>query len=240
MNAVVIIPTYNERDNLDPLVRAILANPGYRVMVVDDNSPDGTGALADALAAEFTGRVEVLHRTSARGLGRSLRDGLKRASESDAEIVFQMDADLSHDPQYLPAMASATADADLVIGSRYLQGVSVVNWPLRRIFLSAFANRYIRAVTGLRVADCTSGYRCWRREALRRIPLDRLVSEGYAFVVEMLYRAHRAGCRVREVPIIFIDRHAGSSKMSKKIVREAVFLVWKLKIGTLLRRFLGR
>jgi len=228
MTAVVIIPTYNERDNLDPLVRAILANPGYRVMVVDDHSPDGTGALADALAAEFAGRVEVLHRTGPRGLGRSLRDGLTRAAESDADLVFQMDADLSHDPQYLPTMAAAAADAELVIGSRYLQGVSVVNWPLRRIFLSAFANRYIRAVTGLRVADCTSGYRCWRREALRRVPLERLVSEGYAFVVEMLYRAHRAGCRVREVPIIFIERRQGHSKVSSRVLLESIVMPWRL------------
>jgi len=228
MTAVVIIPTYNERDNLDPLVRAILANPGFRVMVVDDHSPDGTGALADALAAEFAGRVEVLHRTGPRGLGRSLRDGLTRAAESDADLVFQMDADLSHDPQYLPTMAAAAADAELVIGSRYLQGVSVVNWPLRRIFLSAFANRYIRAVTGLRVADCTSGYRCWRREALRRVPLERLVSEGYAFVVEMLYRAHRAGCRVREVPIIFIERRQGHSKVSSRVLLESIVMPWRL------------
>ena len=228
MTAIVIIPTYNERDNLDPLVRAILANPGYRVMVVDDQSPDGTGALADALAAEFAGRVEVLHRTGPRGLGRSLRDGLTRAAESDADLVFQMDADLSHDPQYLPTMAAAAADAELVIGSRYLQGVSVVNWPLRRIFLSAFANRYIRAVTGLRVADCTSGYRCWRREALRRVPLERLVSEGYAFVVEMLYRAHRAGCRVREVPIIFIERRQGHSKVSSRVLLESIVMPWRL------------
>jgi dolichol-phosphate mannosyltransferase len=228
MKAVVIVPTYNEHDNLDVLVRAILANPGFRVMVVDDNSPDGTGALADALAAEFAGRVEVLHRTTARGLGRSLRDGLTRAAESDADLIFQMDADLSHDPQYLPVMASAAADADLVIGSRYLQGVSVVNWPLRRIFLSAFANRYIRAVTGLRVADCTSGYRCWRREALRCVPLDRLVSEGYAFVVEMLYRAHRAGCRVREVPIIFIERRQGHSKVSSRVLIESIIMPWRL------------
>jgi dolichol-phosphate mannosyltransferase len=209
-------------------VRAILANPGYRVMVVDDHSPDGTGALADALAAEFAGRVEVLHRTGPRGLGRSLRDGLTRAAESDADLVFQMDADLSHDPQYLPTMAAAAADAELVIGSRYLQGVSVVNWPLRRIFLSAFANRYIRAVTGLRVADCTSGYRCWRREALRRVPLERLVSEGYAFVVEMLYRAHRAGCRVREVPIIFIERRQGHSKVSSRVLLESIVMPWRL------------
>jgi dolichol-phosphate mannosyltransferase len=228
MNAIVIVPTYNERENLGPLVRAVLQHPGFRVMVVDDDSPDGTGVLADALAGEFPQRVEVVHRTSARGLGRSLCDGLRRALAGDADLIFQMDGDLSHDPQYLPAMASAAADADLVIGSRYLQGVSVVNWPLRRIMLSAFANRYIRFVTRLQVADCTSGYRCWRREALSRIPLDRLVSEGYAFVVEMLYRAHRAGCRIREVPIIFIERRQGHSKISSHVLLESIIMPWRL------------
>jgi dolichol-phosphate mannosyltransferase len=228
MNAVVIIPTYNEHENLDPLVRAVLQHAGFRVMVVDDNSPDGTGALADALAGAFPQRVEVVHRTGDRGLGRSLCDGLRRALAGDADLIFQMDGDLSHDPQYLPAMASAAAEADLVIGSRYLQGVSVVNWPLRRIILSAFANRYIRFVTRLRVADCTSGYRCWRREALARIPLDRLVSEGYAFIVEMLYRAHRAGCRVREVPIIFIERRQGHSKISSHVLVESIVMPWRL------------
>ena len=228
MNAVVIIPTYNECENLGPLVRAILQNPGFRVMVVDDGSPDGTGALADTLAWEFPQRVEVVHRTTARGLGRSLRDGFKRALAGDAELIFQMDGDLSHDPQYLPAMASAAAEADLVIGSRYLKGVSVVNWPLRRIILSAFANRYIRSVTRLQVTDCTSGYRCWRREALARIPLDRLVSDGYAFIVEMLYRAHTAGCRIREIPIIFVERRLGRSKISSQVLLESIIMPWRL------------
>ena len=228
MNAVVIIPTYNECENLGPLVRAILQNPGFRVMVVDDGSPDGTGALADALAGEFPQRVEVVHRTTARGLGRSLRDGFKRALAGDAELIFQMDGDLSHDPQYLPAMASAAAEADLVIGSRYLKGVSVVNWPLRRIILSAFANRYIRSVTRLHVTDCTSGYRCWRREALARIPLDRLVSDGYAFIVEMLYRAHTARCRIREIPIIFVERRLGHSKISSQVLLESIIMPWRL------------
>jgi dolichol-phosphate mannosyltransferase len=228
MNAVVIIPTYNECENVGPLVRAILQNPGFRVMVVDDGSPDGTGALADTLAEEFPQRVEVVHRTTARGLGRSLRDGLKRALAGDAELIFQMDGDLSHDPQYLPAMASAAADADLVIGSRYLKGVSVVNWPLRRIILSAFANRYIRSVTRLQATDCTSGYRCWRREALARMPLDQLVSDGYAFIVEMLYRAHTAGCRIREIPIIFVERRLGHSKISSQVLLESIIMPWRL------------
>ncbi len=230
MNAVVIVPTYNERENLAALVRAILENPGFRVMVVDDNSPDGTGLLADALAEEFPRRVEAVHRTSARGLGRSLLDGFTRALAGGADLIFQMDGDLSHDPKYLPDMAAAAAEADLVIGSRYLKGVSVVNWPLRRIMLSAFANRYIRAVTRLRVADCTSGYRCWRRDALAHVPLDHLVSEGYAFVVEMLYRAHKAGCRIREVPIIFVERRQGHSKVSSRVLVESFIMPWRLRL----------
>ena len=230
--AMVIIPTYNERENVGPLVRAILQNPGFRAMVVDDDSPDGTGAVADALAGEFPGRVEVVHRTGPRGLGRSLLDGLKRALAGDVDLILQMDADLSHDPKYLPDMvAAAAAGADLVIGSRYLKGVSVVNWPLRRIILSALANWYIRTVTRLKVRDCTSGYRCWRREALARVPLDHLVSEGYAFLVEMLYRAYRSGGRIQEVPIIFIERRQGHSKISSLVLVESVITPWRLLLG---------
>jgi len=159
---LIVIPTYNERDNLPELVRALLAQPETRVMVVDDQSPDGTGAIADQLAAEFAGRVDVVHRTGRRGLGRSYIEGLARALATDATFICQMDADWSHDPKYLPAMIEACQTRDVVIGSRYLNGVSVVNWPLRRIVLSAFANRYIRAITGLRPRDCTSGRRTSR------------------------------------------------------------------------------
>ena len=189
---LVVVPTYNERDNLPVLARGVLAHPGFRMLVVDDGSPDGTGAVADALAAEYPGRVEVMHRTGQRGLGRSYIDGLQNAiAQPDVDLICQMDADLSHNPEYLPALAAATADHDVVIGSRYLNGVSVVNWPLHRIFLSAFANRYIRLVTSLTPRDCTSGFRCWRRESLARLPLTRMVSDGYAFLVEMLFEASR-------------------------------------------------
>jgi dolichol-phosphate mannosyltransferase len=172
----------------------------------------------------------VLHRTGARGLGRSYVDGLQRALRTDAELIFQMDADLSHNPEYLPALAAAAQQYDMVIGSRYLNGVSVVNWPLRRIFLSAFANRYIRAVTNLSPSDCTSGYRCWRREALGLIPLDRVFSDGYAFLVEMLFRASRAGCRIGEVPIIFVERRQGQSKVSKAVLIESLITPWRLRL----------
>jgi len=230
MKAAVVIATYNERENLPELVEEILRNPGYRVIVVDDNSPDGTGAIADDLAAKCPGRVSVIHRTGQRGLGRSLLAGLKQALSDGDEIVFQMDADFSHDPEYLPAMAAATVDADLVLGSRYLQGVSVVNWPLHRIVLSTVANRYIRWVTGLEANDCTTGYRCWRHAALARMPFDNVISEGYAFLVETLHLASRAGCRISEVPIIFVERRQGASKVSARVLLESLIVPWRLRL----------
>jgi dolichol-phosphate mannosyltransferase len=230
MNAAVVIATYNERENLGLLVSAVLQHAGFRIIVVDDDSPDGTGALADALAIQFPGRVSVIHRTGARGLGRSLVAGLQRALDSDADLIFQMDADFSHDPKYLPDMVAAAAEADLVLGSRYLHGVSVVNWPLHRIVLSSFANRYIRAVTGIEVRDCTTGFRCWRRDALARLPLDGLISDGYAFLVEQLHLARRIGCRVREVPIIFVERREGSSKISSSVLLESAIVPWRLRL----------
>ena len=230
MNAAVVIATYNERENLSGLVSAILQHAGCRIIVVDDDSPDGTGALADELATAFPGRISVIHRTGTRGLGRSLVAGLQRALESGADLVFQMDADFSHDPKYLPDMAAAAADADLVLGSRYLHGVSVVNWPLHRIMLSSFANRYVRAITGLKVSDCTTGFRCWRREALARLPLEGLISDGYAFLVEQLHLAQRIGCRVREVPIIFVERREGASKLSSSVLLESAIVPWRLRM----------
>jgi dolichol-phosphate mannosyltransferase len=235
MSVLVVTPTYNERENLPDLVRAILAHPGTRVMVVDDQSPDGTGAIADALATEYPDRVIVVHRTGKRGLGRSYVEGLQLALEQGDELICQMDADWSHDPKYLPDIVRAAADHDVVIGSRYLRGVSVVNWPLRRIVLSAFANRYIRAITGLRPKDCTSGYRCWRREMLAKLPLDRVVSDGYAFLVEMLYDAQRRGARIGEVPIIFVERRLGVSKLSGSVLLESGLTPWSLRLRSLVR-----
>ncbi len=228
MPSLVIIPTYNERDNLPVLVRQVLAYPDLHVMVADDGSPDGTGEIADGLAREFPGRVEVLHRTGPRGLGRSYLEAISLAVNGSWTAICQMDGDLSHDPQYLPAMLKAVESHDVAIGSRYLQGVSVVNWPLRRIILSAFANRYIRFVTRLRANDCTSGYRCWRREALARLPLDTIVSDGYAFLVEMLYDAARLGCRITEVPIVFVERRHGASKLSGSVLFESLLMPWRL------------
>ncbi|HKH72351.1 MAG TPA: polyprenol monophosphomannose synthase [Vicinamibacterales bacterium] len=230
MNALVVVPTYNERGNLPILVPAVLAHEGFRMLIVDDGSPDGTGQVADDLALQYPGRIEVMHRTGRRGLGRSYVDGLRHALETDAELICQMDADLSHGPEYLPSLAAATAQYDVVIGSRYLNGVSVVNWPLHRIFLSTFANRYIKTVTQLSPKDCTSGFRCWRREALARLPLQSVVSDGYAFLIEMLFEASRTGARIGEVPIIFVERRQGQSKVSKAVLIESLITPWRLTL----------
>jgi len=185
--------------------------------------------VADALVREFPGRVTVVHRTGRRGLGVSYLEGFRQALASDADYVCQMDADLSHDPKYLPALiAAATAGADLVIGSRYLNGISVVNWPLRRIILSSFANFYIRTITGLQVRDCTTGYRCWRREALARLPLERIVSEGYAFLLDVTFMAADAGLRIVESPIIFVERRQGVSKLTTRVLVESLITPWQL------------
>jgi dolichol-phosphate mannosyltransferase len=207
--ALVVMPTYNERPNLERVAAGILQHSFTRLLVVDDGSPDGTGQLADELAARSNGRIEVMHRTGKRGLGLAYVDGLTRALTTNADAIVQMDADMSHDPKYLADLAGAIDRYDLVIGSRYVHGVSVVNWPLHRIFLSAFANRYIRFVTGLTPTDCTTGYRMWRREALAGLPLDRARANGYAFLTEMLYEASRRGFRIGEVPIVLVERAEG-------------------------------
>jgi dolichol-phosphate mannosyltransferase len=232
MHVLVVVPTYNERETIEPLVEQVLGL-GYRVMVADDGSPDGTGAIADRLAARCPGRVVVLHRTGTRGLGRSYVDGFLRAVDEGADVVCQMDADFSHDPKYLPELVAQAASADLVIGSRYLNGISVVNWPLRRLILSTVANRYVQAVTGLTVHDCTAGFRCWRREALQRIPLRQVASDGYSFQVEMLFEAVRRGCRVVEVPIVFVERRQGTSKMSRGVLFESMLMPWRLRLRSL-------
>ncbi len=229
MNVLIVTPTYNERENLPVLAAGVLKYDGARMLVVDDGSPDGTGAVADQLAQQYPGRVEVMHRTGPRGLGRSYVDGLLHAiKEGRADYICQMDADLSHNPEYLPDLVAAAADHDLVIGSRYMYGVSVVNWPLHRIFLSAFGNRYIRFITSLSATDCTSGYRCWRREALARMPIAAMVSDGYSFLVEMLFEARQRGLRIGEVPIIFIERRLGQSKLSSNVLLESLIMPWRL------------
>ena len=229
MKTLMLIPTYNEKENIPVLVADLMAIPGVHVMVLDDHSPDGTGKVADELGQKYPGRVQCLHRSGQRGLGVSYLEGFHRAIESDFDFVGQMDADLSHDPKYLPAMIEAASNgADLVIGSRYLNGISVVNWPLRRIILSQFANFYIRTITGLHLRDITTGYRCWRRQSLARLPLDRIVSDGYAFLLDVTFMAADAGLKIEESPIIFIERRQGASKLSKGVLIESLFTPWKL------------
>jgi dolichol-phosphate mannosyltransferase len=225
----VVVPTFNERETLPHVIAQLMEIGGVRVLVVDDGSPDGTGALAEELASTYPGRVAVMHRPGKRGLGTAYIEGFRRALASDAELIAQMDADLSHDAKYLPAMIAATGTADLVIGSRYVSGGGVSNWPLRRRLLSRFANLYVRIVTGLKVNDVTAGYRCWRREALERMPLARLKSNGYSFQVEMVWEAVEHGLRVAEVPIVFVERAQGKSKLTGSVVFESVLLPWRLR-----------
>ncbi len=228
MTALVIVPTYNERTNLPVLIDGLMNHANVRVMVVDDQSPDGTGAIADALAARYAGRVDVMHRTGKRGLGRSYIDGISKAIHEPVDVICQMDADLSHDPRHLPDLIAAATSADVVIGSRYIPGGAIVNWPRRRRLLSRFANFYIRGITRLSSRDCTSGYRCWRRSFLASLPLDRFFSDGYSFLVEMLFVAARRGARIAEVPITFIERREGESKVSRAVLIESAITPWRL------------
>ena len=228
MRALVIVPTYNERANLPVLIGGLMEHPNVRVLVVDDHSPDGTGDVADLLAREHPGRVDVMHRVGKKGLGRSYIDGIKKAIAEPVDVICQMDADLSHDPKHLPDLLAATLRADVVLGSRYIPGGAIVNWPKRRRLLSRFANGYIRAVTRLRARDCTTGYRCWRREALASLPLDRFFSDGYSFLIEMLFVAARRGCRIAEVPITFVERREGESKVSRAVLFESAVTPWRL------------
>src|SRR4051812_34779287 len=221
MRPLVIIPTYNERDNLPTLVEQLLTIEGLRILVVDDASPDGTGQLADEFAAANRARVQVLHRSGTRGLGLSYIDGIYVALRTDATHVCQMDADLSHNPADVPRLLAAAQDADFVVGSRYVAGGRIENWPLHRRMLSAFANRYIRAITHMTIRDCTSGFRCWRRDALERLPLASITSDGYAFIVEVAWEAWRAHLRCVEVPITFVERRSGASKLSGKVLLES-------------------
>lgn len=240
MRALVVIPTFNERDNVERLSEAILSqSDDIQILFVDDNSPDGTGKIIDKMVSS-NDRIHVLHRSGKLGLGSAYRDGFRIALTMNADCILEMDADFSHDPAVLPLFMEAIKENDLVVGSRYLNGVSVVNWPIRRLILSYFASVYTRWVTGLHLRDCTSGYKCFRNSALEGIDLTRIKSDGYSFQIEMNYRCMEKGLKIAEIPIIFIDRHAGTSKMSRKIVREAVVMVWKLRLQTLFSRLLGK
>ena len=236
MKTLIIVPTYNELENIRRLLPELMAlGPDIRVLVVDDNSPDGTGKLADELAAEYD-RISVLHRPGKLGLGSAYVAGFKYAVQQDVDCVFEMDADFSHDPAMIPRFIEEIASCDVVIGSRYISGINVVNWPMSRLLLSYFANIYTRVVTGMSIRDTTSGYKCFRREVLENIDLDNVRSDGYAFQIEMNFRCWRKGYRIREIPIIFVDRRSGTSKLSQGVINEAVWIVWWLRLQRLLRR----
>jgi dolichol-phosphate mannosyltransferase len=231
MKPVVVLPTYNEKENLRELVSQIRQQPGnLHILIVDDSSPDGTGEIADRLSREFPGEIRVLHRARKEGLGRAYVAAFRHLLKMDYNIVIQMDADLSHSPSYLPALLEQIATCDLVLGSRYIRGVNVVNWDLKRLILSKLATRYAQLVTGMPFTDITSGFKCWRRETLEAIDLDRVFSNGYLFQIETTYRAHRMKFRIAEVPIVFYERNFGRSKIDLGIIMEALLGVIRLRL----------
>jgi dolichol-phosphate mannosyltransferase len=235
-SAVVIIPTYNERDNLAKLTQQILKlGLGLNILIVDDNSPDGTGKLADDLAMELP-NVSVIHRAGKLGYGSAVIEGFRAALKREYAWILQMDADLSHDPAAIPAMLKAAADCDLVLGSRYIGGVRVVDWEVMRVLLSCFANRYAQTITGLPLHDVTTGFRCYRASILRSFDFSRVKTNGYGFLIEMAYRLWKSGGRLSEVPIIFYGRQRGKSKISKQMIFEAAFLVWRLRLSSIFER----
>ena len=234
---LVVIPTFNEADNLPRIVPLVLnQDPRIDVLVVDDDSPDGTGDLADDLADELD-RVHVLHRSGKQGLGRAYLEAFRWGLDRDYALFFEMDADFSHEPDALPEFIEKAKEFDVVLGSRYVDGrVTVINWPMSRLLISYFGSRYARIVTGLPVRDATGGFNCWRREVLEALDFDRIESNGYTFQIELKLRAWRRGFSMIEIPIIFAERDSGESKMSQKIVREAIWKVWKLRFLDLFGR----
>jgi dolichol-phosphate mannosyltransferase len=233
MKTLVIIPTYNELENMPRLLPEVLSkNDKINILIVDDNSPDGTAAFVEN-EMKNNDRIHLIKRSSKQGLGTAYIAGFKYALQNNFELVFEMDADFSHDPNEIPRFLEEIKDSDLVLGSRYKNGVNVINWPMRRLLLSWFANLYTRFITGMPVHDATGGFKCFRRKVLEAINLDRVTSNGYAFQIEMNFKAWKKGFIVKEIPIIFVDRVKGESKMSKKIVREAVTMVWKLRLKSI-------
>ncbi len=233
---LIVMPTFNERENLPQIVPEVLSkDPGIHVLIVDDNSPDGTGQVADELAAREE-RIHVMHRPGKLGLGTAYIAGFKWALERDYEFIFEMDSDFSHNPDHIPEFLAAAKDYDLVLGSRYLKGVTVVNWPMSRLLLSYFANKYSRIITGLPFTDTTGGFKCYRKKVLQTIELDRITSEGYSFQIETTFRAWRKGFKIGEIKIVFTDRAEGTSKMSGRIIREAVWKVWWLRLLRIVRK----
>ncbi len=231
---VIVVPTYNEIENVERLVEALCSyQPGINILFVDDSSPDGTAARIKKMQQERDS-IHLLERPVKEGLGRAYIAGFKVALEKGFQYIFEMDADFSHDPKEVPNFLKAIEENDLVLGSRYIKGVNVVNWPLRRLLLSYFANMYTRIITGLPIQDATGGFKCFRREVLESIDLDKIESNGYGFQIELSFKAWKKGYRIKEIPIIFVDRQFGESKLSKNIMWEAIFLVWKLRLSSLI------
>jgi dolichol-phosphate mannosyltransferase len=234
---LIVIPTYNERENVPKLIEKIFSiNPLVHILFIDDNSPDGTGIFLDS-CAQNDSRIKVIHRESKLGLGSAYKVGFRYAIQHNYKIVFEMDADFSHDPEEINNFLKEVKNFDLIIGSRYLNQVTVVNWPLSRLLLSYFANLYARIITGIPVKDLTSGFKCYRIEVIKALPLHRILSEGYGFQIETVFWTHLKGFKIKEIPIIFTDRIEGTSKMSKKIVWEAFWTVWRLKFVGILHRY---
>lgn len=233
---LVIIPTFNELENVKKIIPAVLEqNEQIDILIIDDNSPDKTGDYVEELSKQNQ-RVKLIRREKKLGLGTAYIAGFKYALQNNYDFVFEMDADFSHDPKEINNFLNAIKDADVVLGSRYINGVRVLNWPMRRLLLSYFASVYTRIITGLPVKDATGGFKCFRIDVLRSINLDRIKSNGYSFQIEMTFKAFKKGFRIKEIPIVFMDRVKGKSKMSKKIVREAVFMVWKLRLRSIIGR----
>lgn len=227
MKALVIIPTFNEAYNISAIIKAVLAqDPNIEVLIVDDNSPDGTSKIVEEMK---NSKIHLITREKKMGLGSAYVEGFKFALKKSFDFIFEIDADFSHDPEIIPIMLKEIQENDLIIGSRYIKGINVVNWPLRRLFLSFAAAKYVRFITGMPINDPTSGFKCFRREVLENINLDEILSDGYSFQIEMNFRTWVKKFKIKEIPIVFTDRRSGQSKMSKKIVREAIFVVWKLK-----------
>ena len=233
MKTLIIVPTYNELENLPRLLPEVLSkDSNIDVLIIDDNSPDGTAAFVEN-EIKKNNRIHLIKRESKQGLGTAYIAGFKYALQKDYQLIFEMDADFSHDPNEIPRFLKEINTADVVLGSRYKNGVNVINWPMRRLLLSWFANFYTRLITGMPLHDATGGFKCFKREVLEAINFEHVKSNGYAFQIEMNFKAWKKGFRIKEIPIIFVDRVKGNSKMSKKIVREAVFMVWKLRFKSI-------
>ena len=233
MKILIIIPTYNELENLPRLLIEVLSKDNnIDMLFIDDNSPDGTAEFIEN-EQKNNNRIHLIKRQSKQGLGTAYIVGFKFALQRDYEVIFEMDADFSHDPNEIPRFLEEIKNSDVVLGSRYKNGVNVINWPMRRLLLSWFANIYTRVITGMPLHDATGGFKCFKREVLEAIDLNRVKSNGYAFQIEMNFKVWKKGFNIKEIPIIFVDRVKGSSKMSKKIVREAVFMVWKLRFQSI-------